>query len=259
MRRLALVFLLVLAAPACRSKYTTITGELKLGQTPEDNYKRGVAELDSKNWPEAIRFFEYVKAKYPYSKFAALSDLRLADLKYKQELYPEAAAAYEEFSKLHPTSEELDFAEYRAGLSHFLSAPGDWFIFPPAFEKDQRETEKAVQLLTDFVQTRTGSKYLPEAQKTLAEARRRLEDREWYVAGYYYKRERWAGAALRYEGLIKNYPGSKYETEAMLRLAQSLANQDEKFRARQALQQLLSKHPDAKEKGEAEKLLESLR
>jgi outer membrane protein assembly factor BamD len=256
-RTLALVALLSLAA--CTSKHTTFTGQLKLGKTAEENYQAGLDELKGENYTEAIRFFEYVKSKYPFAKHAALADLRLADLKYKQDRYVEAAEAYQQFVQLHPTHEEVDYAEYRAGLSYFKDAPSDFVLFPPAYEKDLRQVEKAVQVLGDFVQTKPDSKYAAEAKKLLGEAKSRLAAREWYVAEYYFKRDRWAGAAGRYERLVEKYPGSRHEAEALWKLARACIELDEKFRARKALQALVVKHPEDPRKADAEKLLGSIR
>jgi outer membrane protein assembly factor BamD len=258
MRR-SLALAAVLALAACATKHTTFTGNLKLGATPEANYQAGVDELQAKNFAEATRFFEYVKTKYPFSKYASLAELRLADVKFRQDRFQEAADAYKQFVQLHPTHEEVDYAEFRSGLSYYKDAPGEFALFPPAAEKDQRQAEKAAQALGDFVQTRTESKYLPEARKVLDEVRTRLAQREWYVGEYYYKRARWAGAAGRYETLVEKYPGSRHEAEALWKLARAALKLDEKHRARKALQQLVVKHPDDGRRAEAEKLLASLR
>jgi outer membrane protein assembly factor BamD len=261
MRRiLALTALLALAA-ACTTKHTTFTGALKLGKTPEENYQSGVDELKAKNYPEAAKFFEYVKSKFPFTRFAALADLRLADAKFDQDRFAEAAEAYKQFVTMHPTSEELDYAQYRAGLSYFKDAPGDFGLFPPAYEKDQRQTEKAVQLLEDFLRTQEGrdSKWIAEARKVLEDAKGRLAAREWYVGEYYYSREKWAGAAGRYEALVTRYPGSRHEADALWKMARSFQALKENFRARTALQQLIVKHPQDPRRAEAEKLLAALR
>lgn len=251
----------LLALSACATKHTTFTGELKTGKTAEENYAAGMDELKSKNYLEAGRFFEYVKSKFPYSKYAALADLRLADAKFDQDRFAEAAESYKQFVVIHPTHEDVDYAQYRAGLSYFRDAPGDFAVFPPSYEKDQRQTEKAVQLLEDFLKAREGSdsKWVVEARKVLADARGRLAAREWYVAEYYFKREKWAGAAGRYETLVARYPGSPHEAEALWKLASAYVAMEEKFRARTALQQLIAKHPDDQRRPQAEKLLASLR
>jgi outer membrane protein assembly factor BamD len=215
--------------------------------------------MKSDNHVEALKFFEYVRTKYPFSKFAALSELRLADLKFKQERYVEAADAYQQFVTLHPSHEEVDYAAFRVGLSYLRDAPSDFRLFPPSHEKDQRQIERAAQALRDFVRSRPESKYAAEAKRLLADAEGRLAAHEWYVGEYYYKRERWAGAAGRYERLVEKYPGSRHEAEALMKLAQAYLRVDEKHRARNALQRLIVKHPEDPRRRDAERLLASLR
>jgi outer membrane protein assembly factor BamD len=262
MRRTALALGLTVALGSlagCASKNVTFTGQLKYRQTPEENYQAGLEETKDENWIEAVKFFEYVKTKYPFSKFAALSELRLADLKFAQERFVEAADAYQQFVTLHPSHEEVDYAEFRVGVAYLRDAPSDFRLFPPAHEKDQRQLEKAAQSLAAFVKSRPGSKYAAEAKKLLAEAEGRLAAHEWYVGEYYFKRGRWFGAAGRYERLVEKYPGSRHEAEALMKMARAYLKVDEKHRARNALQRLIVKHPQDARRPEAERLLASLR
>ncbi len=243
----------------CAGKHVSFTGEMRYGKTAEENYQAGLDEMKAEAWPEATKFFEYVKTKFPFSQYAALADLRLADTKFKQERFLEAAEAYEAFAKLHPNNEEVDYAEYRAGLARFKDAPGDFVLFPPAYEKDQRQIAQAADALKAFLAKRPSSKYAPEAKKTLAQAEDRLVAHEWYVAEFYWKRQRWAGAAGRLQGLVDKYPGSSREVEALFRLAEAYEKLNEKTRAQRALQQVIVKHPDDRRRPEAEKLLAKLR
>ncbi len=259
MRRLVLAVLLAAALPACHTRFTTLSGALRLGATPEDNYDRGMAELKAKNYAEAMRFFEYVKAKYPFSNVSVLSDLRISDIKFAQGRFAESADSYEQFAKDHPSSDQVEYAQYRAGLAHLKASPPDFFMFPPVFEKDQRETEKAVAALREFVQKYPTSSYLPDVKKTLGQAEGILASREMYLGDYYFKRGYWAGAAGRYKGLAEEYPDTPQANPAQLKLAQAYLRMNEKFQARQALQRLIVEHPESRERKQAEKLLESLR
>ncbi len=231
----------------------------KFGKTAEEDYKGGLEALRVHTYPEASRLFEHVHTKYPFSQYAALSELRLADVKYDQDHNIEAADAYQQFVKLHPNHEQADYASYRAGLSYWKDGPSDFFLFPAAFEKDQAQVRDAAKALAVFVQKYPGSKYRPEADKVLALAQARLVDHEWYAAEFYAKRGHWPGAAGRLETIVKDYPGSPREAAALYQLAETYLRLDEKFRAQQALQQLIAKHPQDPRRPQAEKLLASLR
>lgn len=257
LRPIALAALLTLAA--CGGKHVSLSGAPKFGNAAEDDYAAGVELLKDGSFPEAQKFFEHVKTKYPFSKYAALSDLRLADAKFDQKLWSEAIAAYEEFLRLHPSHEEVDYAFYRIGLAHLEDGPSDFMFFPPSFEKDQRQVEAAAGTFRAFLQKYPQSKLAPEAKKHLDEANARLAEHEWYVAEFYFKRDKWAGAASRYETLVDKYPGSRHEPEALMKLAEACVKMDEKHRARTALQKLIVSHPKDPRRPEAEKLLAKLR
>ncbi|HET7826112.1 MAG TPA: outer membrane protein assembly factor BamD [Anaeromyxobacter sp.] len=249
----------LLALAGCHSKHVSFGGTLKYGASAEDNYNAGVELLNDKTYPEAEKFFEYVKTKYPFSKFAPLAELRIADSKFAQDNFAEAVEAYKQFVQLHPNHEDVDYAEFRQGLAHFKEAPSQFALFPPAYEKDQRQLQRASEILTKFLEKHPKSKYASEARKVLDQANARLSEHEWYVAEFYFKRKRWAGAVGRYEALVDKYPGSKHEPEALMKLAQAAMEMDEKFRARTALQKLIVKHPQDPRRPEAEKRLAELR
>ncbi len=254
MRRLPSALLLAASVLAC----SHLLGE-KTGKTAEEDFKIASDHYQDKSWPEAQKAFERVRMKYPYSKYAALSELRIADLKFEQDKFIEAAEAYRQFVKMHPTHEDVDYAAFRIGLSSWKDAPSQFFLFPPDFEKDQAQVRGAVTAFQDFLKNYPSSKHAPEGQKLLAEARGKLAEHEWYVAAFYRKRDRWPAVAVRLEGLVRDYPGSKYEPEALLQLADAYLHMNERFQAQQALQKLVVKHPGDPRRAEAEKLLAQIR
>jgi outer membrane protein assembly factor BamD len=257
--RTRMLLLALLPLLACVSNRVTMSGEVKYEKTAEDNYQAGRDELKNENWPTAAKFFEHVRTKYPFSPYAALAELRLADAKFLQGRFTEAAEAYTAFVTAHPRHEEADYAAFRAARARYDEAPGDFILFPPAYEKDQKALKAAAELLAAFVKERPTAKQGDEARKLLADARKRLADHEAYVAEFYWKRDRWIGAALRYEALVRDYPGAPQEPLALLRMGQAYAKLDEKFRAQQALQKLITRFPQDPRRAEAEKLLGQLR
>jgi outer membrane protein assembly factor BamD len=256
-----LFVLLLLVAAACGGPHVSMSGDLKYGASAEDDYKSGQDELKSKNYAEASKFFEHVRTKYPFSKFAALSELRLADARFDQDHFVESADSYAQFLKLHPTHEDADYAAYRVGLSHWRDGPSEFALFPPSHEKDLAQVRGAVKSFEDYLKNDAykASKYRADAEKAVTQAKGMLAEHEWYVAQFYVKRGHWPGAALRLQGLVTEYPGSRHDADALLALADAYVKMDERFRAQQALQQLIVKHPQDPRRTQAEKLLASLR
>jgi outer membrane protein assembly factor BamD len=257
MRRAALA--IVFLAAACGGPSRNLGADGKPLQGVEEDYRVGEAELKDRNWLEAQKIFERIRTKYPFSKYAALAELRLADAKFAQDKLVEAADAYQQFVKLHPNHEEVDYAAFRVGLCRYKDAPTDFVFFPPAYERDITSLVAAATAIETFLKTYPQSKYAPDAKKLLADAQGRFADRDWYVAQFYLRRERWGGVTGRLEKLLKDYPGSSHETAALLQLAQTYLKMNERFRAQKALQQLIVKYPQDPRRPEAEKLLASIR
>jgi outer membrane protein assembly factor BamD len=259
MRFPLVLVLLASLSLSCGSSRVTFAGEVKYGKTAEEDYTAGLEEARSENWTEATKFLEHCRTKYPFSKYAALAELKLGDIKMEQDRFLEAAEAYGGFVRMHPNHEQVDYAAWREGLALVKDGPSDFLLFPPSHERELKATRDALTRLDTFVEKYPNSKYLPEARKLLDATRAQLAEHEWYVAGFYAKRDHWAGAAGRYEALLKRYPGSPREVDALFALAQAEVKLDDKFKARQALQQIIVKHAEDPRRPQAEKLLAELR
>ena len=244
-----------LALGACAKSVPAV----KYESQAEQEYVAGVTALDDRDFADAQKILERVRTKYPYSKFGALAELRLADLRYEQGKFIEAADAYQAFVKIHPSSPQVDYAAYRAAMSRWADAPTDFFLFPPVHERDLAQISKAAEGLALFVEKFPESRYAPDAREKLAKARDILAERDWYAFEFYKKREKWQGAAFRLEKLMKDFPGSKREPEALWQLADMYVKLSERFKAQKTLQTLIVKYPTSSQRGNAEKLLVDLR
>jgi len=244
-----------LALGACAKSVPAV----KYESQAEQEYVAGVTALDDRDFADAQKILERVRTKYPYSKFGALAELRLADLRYEQGKFIEAADAYQAFVKIHPSSPQVDYAAYRAAMSRWADAPTDFFLFPPVHERDLAQISKAAEGLALFVEKFPESRYAPDAREKLAKARDILAERDWYAFEFYKKREKWQGAAFRLEKLMKDFPGSAREPEALWQLADMYVKLSERFKAQKTLQTLIVKYPTSSQRGNAEKLLVDLR
>jgi len=247
--------LLALLLSACAKKAPAV----KYESPAEEDYAAATRLLDSHDFVDAQKMFERVRTKYPYSKYSALSDLRLADLKFAQQKYVEAAEAYTTFVKLHPNNPEVDYAAYRSAVARWQEAPSDFFFFPPVYERDLTQVIQAETAISDFLKKYPDSKYLAEAKALQGKIQGIMMARDWYAFDFYQKREKWQGCAYRLERILKDFPGNPREPEALYELASVYAKLQERYRAQQALQQLIVRYPASSYKPRAEKLLADLR
>ncbi len=210
--RLRLLCLLVL--PACAGTTANIAGTLTYAKDAQGNFELGEKALKSHDYQDATAYFQYLRSKFPYSHFAPLAELRMADANFDQEKWVEAVDAYKNFIKDHPTNREVDYAGFRIGLSHYKDIPSDIFIVPPSYEKDQAQITDAQTSLKDFLASYPDSSYVPKAKEMLADVRERLARHELYVAQFYEKHDRPRAAAWRYEGLVRDYPDTPMAADA---------------------------------------------
>jgi outer membrane protein assembly factor BamD len=231
-------------------------GEPDYASEASTNLKRGDEALDSSQYQLAEKYFEYVKTKFPFLEASRQAELRLADVSFERELWTEAADRYNGFVKLHPTHAKVDYAAYRAALSHYRDIPRDWFLLPPSSEKDQTQVRAAWEALNEFTRTYTQSQYLEDAKKKQVEIRERLVRHEVYVADFYEKRDRWSAAASRLETVLQKYPGPE-DDKYLFRLHDLYSRLKDQAKARDALQRVITRLPGTPAAERAQKMLGS--
>jgi outer membrane protein assembly factor BamD len=206
-RGLALALALALSSGCAHKEQVDITAPItgESGTNAEKGYRRGLQEKKDSNFIEATRYLEWVRNNFPYSQYASLAELALADMTFERDDFPTAAAAYLDFVKGHPSHAKADYAAFRVGLSWFEGRPDEWFLVPPGHEKDQTNVRQALDALQKFTLQYPKSEMLPEARRLMDESRSRLAAHERYVAGFYVKKGQWKGAAGRWLTLADQF------------------------------------------------------
>jgi outer membrane protein assembly factor BamD len=211
-----------------------------------DNYEKGLAELKARAWAEAIRYFQFARSKFSFSKWATLAELRIADAELGRERYSEAIDAYRTFIKDHPTHEmtQNGYAAFKIGETFYEQIPGQWFLVPAGYEKDQGPAGDALRELQGFIAEYPDSPYVADARKRIGDCVRRLADHELYVARFYLNRNKTAAAIGRLEALLREYPHSSLEPSVLLLLAQTYLKQEKPMEAQKVLERLVADYPE---------------
>ncbi len=245
----------LLFASGCASLTSGQAGEPDYASAAEENLRLGTEALENKDFLRAQKYFEFVRAKFPYQEAAREAELKLADVEFAREAWPEAREAYESFIKLHPTHAKVDYAAYRSALTHVEDYPSDFFALPPPEEKDQGEIQAALLAMEDFRRQYPKSEYADDAKAQADEARRRLAEHELYVARFYQKRERWKAVAQRLESLLRRYPGTPYEEEALFDLHSAYVKLNDPKKAEETLRQVQRRLPGTPAAERAQRML----
>lgn len=243
--KLVCAFIVLLAIGTPAAAFGQEVGSNAYQQQAQSAFERGDAALADDDYIEAQRLYSFVRNRFPYSRYAALADLRLGDVYYRQDKFAAAIEQYRGFIKLHPKHPEVPYAAFRVALSFYGQMPEDWFFMPPAYEKDLSRVVDAKREFDYFLKRYKKSEFESEARRKLARVRRRLADHEFYVANFYIERENFRAAAMRLRFLLENYSGVGLDDRALFLLARSYLELKDVRAARKALDDLIEFHPDS--------------
>ena len=256
MTRLLIVALLALAS--CKSLETNLQDtEVTYQETARQNFDEGEKAMADGRYNEAVKFFDHVKNKYPYSKYAVLAELRTADAHFAREKWLEAADAYRIFVRFHPRHEKVPYATFRIALAYSKEIDQDVWWFPSAVEKDQSAARDAIKAFDEYLARFPDDENVKEAKRLRIEARARLADTDLYAAQFYVDREKWQGALWRYERVADEFGDTPKAPYALLQAAEiadhRLSDPDE---ATRLYQQLVREHPSSPEAADAKTALQ---
>ena len=236
------------------------SGTVDYSVSAQRNYEKGLKELEERDWVAAAKYFSFIKSRFPYSKYAVLAEIRLADAEFGAGQYLEAIDSYKLFIKFHPTHDQVvnGYAAFRIGEAYAKQLPGDFWLLPPSHEKDQSATEDAEDELRKFLEKYPDSPHQKKARELLAKIGRRLAAHEWYVARYYWDKDKPMGTVLRLRRLLERYAGVGYDEEALWLLGRAYSKVGMPDRARTTWQQLIEKYPKHSRAGEAKSAISRL-
>jgi len=93
--------------------------ESKTERSSDQLTSLGMEAFSQGDYRKAIEHFQKLKDWYPFSKFAILAELKIADSHYYLKEYEDAIFAYEEFENLHPKNDAMPYVIYQIGLCNF--------------------------------------------------------------------------------------------------------------------------------------------
>jgi len=224
----------------------------------QENFAKGMKAFQDGDYLEAIEFFTFVKTKFSFDSRAAEAELMIANCEFARERYLEAAEAYTNFIKMHPRHPRVPFATFRVGMCFYHRIPSDWWLFPPAYELDTEETERAVRELQRHLALYPNDESVSKAKQALRECMVRLAQRTRFVMNFNQKRNRHRGALWRAEELLQRFADLGFDEEAMFVKGRSLLELGEAARARETFLALVERYPDGAFASQARRWLEKI-
>jgi len=207
------VVLLALSGSGCRSHRERAQSK----QTPEQLFKTATKQLANNNYGAAIKTFETLTARFPFTDEARQARIDLMYAYYRAGESESATDAADTFIRENPTHPRVDYAYYVKGLVDFERTPN---AIERLFRADltQRPPTNARKAFASFkivVEQYPKSEYAHDALQRMVYLRDRLASYEVHVARYYFKRGAYVAAAQRAKGAVEQYDGAPAVRDAL--------------------------------------------
>jgi len=188
------------------------------GWSAEKLYAEAKDNLNSRNYEQAIKYYEKLEARFPYGRYAQQAQLEIAYAYFKDSEPAQAVTAVERFIKLHPNHPSVDYAYYLKGLANFNEDLGwtGYISGQDLTERDPKAAREAFDAFKTLVTRFPESRYAPDSVARMNYLVNALASHEIHVARYYMKRGAYVAAANRVQYALKNYPRAPANEEGLV-------------------------------------------
>jgi outer membrane assembly lipoprotein YfiO len=214
-------------------------------QTASENYELALGEFADEDWEEAIQYADFVRIRFPFSRYAVEAELLIARAEFEQGNYLTSQDAFRQFARLHPTHKHVrnGWVSYMAAVSAYMNGPQGFFLLPPAYQRDQSRLREALLELEYFFDHYGDTPTATHALALRDEINRRLLEHELYVARFYLDKDKPEAAIGRLEAAHAQYPGIGLDAEVLFLLGVTYLRMEEVELARSTFSELQSQHP----------------
>lgn len=236
-----------------------VTSCSSLDQVPDDTstaeelYRSAKRSLKQGDFLTAVDTFEKLGARYPFGNYTQQAQLDVAYAYYKQDEYDSAISAADRFIKLYPRSDNIDYAYYMKGLSHY-SRGGSAMerLFPRDLSKvNQNWLRSAFADFDTLIRRFPDSQYVPDALARMEYLRDEMARHELHTARFYYRKGAMVAVINRVNYIVEHFDGSKHLPNALALMAgayQALGQDDLQQDTLRVLAQTEPEHPAVEKK-----------
>jgi outer membrane protein assembly factor BamD len=210
---LVALFIVLSAVSGCRSHKAK--EEKKV--TPEALYKKAHKSLENYDFNGAIKTYEQLTARFPFTDEARQAHLDLIYAYYRAGESESAIDAADTFIRENPTHPRVDYAWYIKGLVDFDKTPNaiESLFRADLTKRPPSNARKSFAAFKTVVEQYPKSEYAHDSLQRMVYLRDRLASYEVHVARFYFKRGAYVAAAQRAKAAIDQYDGAPAQREAL--------------------------------------------
>jgi outer membrane protein assembly factor BamD len=190
MKKLALL----LVGVACVSLATCTSRDPDIDKPAHELAKNGMDEFAEKDYGKSIVYFEKLRDWYPFSKYAKLAELKIADAHYHLKQYEDAIFAYEEFEELHPNNEAIPYVIQQIGNCYFEQLN--------TIDRDQTPAIKAIETYERLIKNHPDDPHSKDVAEKIRICKKSLAENKFYIGHFYYRTKRYKSALSRFQSVV---------------------------------------------------------
>ncbi|MCP3945042.1 MAG: outer membrane protein assembly factor BamD [Desulfobacteraceae bacterium] len=182
-------------------------GSGQMNKNAEQLATQGASSFVGENYQDAIKAYTDLKDWYPFSRYAILAELKIADAQFHLKQYDEAIIGYESFEKMHPRNDAVPYVINQIGLC--------WFNQIHTVDRDPTPARNALAQFRRLFTQYPDSDYAKKTGGNIKKCIDNIAGHELYVANFYYKTKKYKAALNRYEYIAKYFPKTEQRKVAM--------------------------------------------
>ena len=186
-------------------------------------YDRARHSLDGGDYNNAIRYYEALEARFPFSNQARQGQIDLIYTYYRNKEPESVIDAAQQFQRENPTHPRVDYTLYMRGMALFAGEKNRfhrWFRIDLSM-RPPKDAQDSFSAFAELVRRFPNSRYAPDARQRMMFLRNRLAEHENHVARFYLERGAYAAALNRAAYTIEVYDGAPTTPETLGIMAES--------------------------------------
>lgn len=192
-------------------------------KTDAQYYKEATEAMEDDSYIYAAEQLAELRTFYPTSPYAEQALLDLMYSQFQSDEYELAVTSADEFIKLYPNNNQVDYAYYVRGVANMHAGSSSLLNFAK-MQQAHRDTSYYRLAFNNFHELLSkfpNSKYAPDAAQRMVYIYNQFAESELSAARWYIKREAHVAAANRAKWVFQYYPQSQQVPEAIAILAYS--------------------------------------
>ncbi len=181
-------------------------------RSSDEIYTQAVEYLKDTNWnASAIEFIE-IERQHPASELAVQGMIMAGYVYFKGDKHVEAVKIIDHFLRLHPSHKNVDYALYLKSMIYYDQISD--------VRREQIATIEALKTMLFLEEKFPDSDYAKNVKAKIVMLKNYLAGKEMFIARKLMKEENYLGALKRFQLILKKFPKSIMQPEALYRMVE---------------------------------------